>query len=206
MAGPGGTSLRAFVCPRTPRAVRMRRGSRERAGEGFLARSQRPLGRGHSPREVGRARMLALRFVWIAAISASARARPAPGRPLFAADSEGGALLRPSYRPDVLTARAVHAGGSEAGRSAPGGVRVASDAARSHRNEGSGPVEPWAISRKLDHDDATNSTTSRTPRQRPGSTGSEAGPDHSRAFRRIETRCRVTPKRSAICSIVRPSA
>jgi hypothetical protein len=86
------------------------------------------------------------------------------------------------------------------------GVRVASDAARSHRNEGSGPVEPWAISRKLDHDDATKSTTSRTPRQRPGSTGSEAGPDHSRAFRRIETRCRVTPKRSAICSIVRPSA
>jgi hypothetical protein len=50
------------------------------------------------------------------------------------------------------------------------------------------------------------STTSRTPRQRPGSTGSNASPDHFRAFRRIETRCRVTPKRSAICSIVSPSA
>ena len=125
---------------------------------------------------------------------------------IFPADSEGGALLRPSYSPNVLTARAVHAGGSEAGRSAPAGVRVASDAPRSHRNEGSGPVEPWAISRKLDHDDATKSTTSRAPRQRPGSTRSKASPDHSRAFRSIETRCRVTPKRSAICSIVRPSA
>ena len=46
----------------------------------------------------------------------------------------------------------------------------------------------------------------RPPRQRHGSTGSKASPDHSRAFRRIDTRCRVTPKRSAICSIVRPSA
>jgi hypothetical protein len=33
-----------------------------------------------------------------------------------------------------------------------------------------------------------------------------AGSDQARAFKRVETRCRVTPKRSAICSIVRPSA
>jgi uncharacterized cupin superfamily protein len=39
----------------------------------------------------------------------------------------------------------------------------------------------------------------------PGS--SKASAHHSGALRRrIETRCRVTPKRSAICSIVRPSA
>jgi mannose-6-phosphate isomerase-like protein (cupin superfamily) len=38
---------------------------------------------------------------------------------------------------------------------APAAVRVAPATARSHRNEGDDPVEMWAISRKLDHDDAT---------------------------------------------------
>jgi len=39
--------------------------------------------------------------------------------------------------------------------SAPAGVRVASATPRSHRNEGSEPVELWAVSRMLDHRDAT---------------------------------------------------
>ena len=34
-------------------------------------------------------------------------------------------------------------------------VRVAPKAARSHRNEGDEPVDMWAISRRLDHGDAT---------------------------------------------------
>jgi mannose-6-phosphate isomerase-like protein (cupin superfamily) len=34
-------------------------------------------------------------------------------------------------------------------------VRVAPGTARSHRNEGDEPVEMWAISRKIDHSDAT---------------------------------------------------
>jgi mannose-6-phosphate isomerase-like protein (cupin superfamily) len=34
-------------------------------------------------------------------------------------------------------------------------VRVAPRTARSHRNEGDEPVEMWAISRKIDHSDAT---------------------------------------------------
>jgi mannose-6-phosphate isomerase-like protein (cupin superfamily) len=34
-------------------------------------------------------------------------------------------------------------------------VRVAPSTPRSHRNEGDEPVEMWAISRKLDHQDAT---------------------------------------------------
>jgi mannose-6-phosphate isomerase-like protein (cupin superfamily) len=38
---------------------------------------------------------------------------------------------------------------------APAAVRVAPDTPRSHRNEGDEPVEIWAISRKLDHGDAT---------------------------------------------------
>jgi mannose-6-phosphate isomerase-like protein (cupin superfamily) len=33
-------------------------------------------------------------------------------------------------------------------------VRVAPDTPRSHRNEGAGPVERWAVSRKLDREDA----------------------------------------------------
>ena len=39
--------------------------------------------------------------------------------------------------------------------SAPAAVRVASHTARSHRNEGDEDVEMWAISRRLDHGDAT---------------------------------------------------
>jgi mannose-6-phosphate isomerase-like protein (cupin superfamily) len=38
---------------------------------------------------------------------------------------------------------------------APSAVRVAPRTARSHRNEGGEPVEMWAISRKIDHGDAT---------------------------------------------------
>jgi mannose-6-phosphate isomerase-like protein (cupin superfamily) len=34
-------------------------------------------------------------------------------------------------------------------------VRVAPQTPRSHRNEGEEPVEMWAISRKIDHSDAT---------------------------------------------------
>lgn len=79
-------------------------------------------------------------------------------RPSFrrGSDSEGGPLLRPSYSANVLTARAVHAGWQRSRTVSPAAVRVASDAPRSHRNEGCQPVEPWAISRKLDHGDATN--------------------------------------------------
>ena len=39
--------------------------------------------------------------------------------------------------------------------SAPAAVRVAPGTPRSHRNEGDEPVELWAISRKLDHEDST---------------------------------------------------
>src|ERR1700733_7051312 len=39
--------------------------------------------------------------------------------------------------------------------SAPAAVRVAHATPRSHRNEGSEPVEMWAISRKVAHGDAT---------------------------------------------------
>ena len=39
--------------------------------------------------------------------------------------------------------------------SAPAAVRVPPRTARSHRNEGDEPVELWAVSRKLDHGDAT---------------------------------------------------
>jgi mannose-6-phosphate isomerase-like protein (cupin superfamily) len=39
--------------------------------------------------------------------------------------------------------------------SAPAAVRVAPGTARSHRNEGDEPVELWAVSRRLDHGDAT---------------------------------------------------
>jgi uncharacterized cupin superfamily protein len=39
--------------------------------------------------------------------------------------------------------------------SAPAAVRVAHDTPRSHRNESDEPVEMWAISRKLEHSDAT---------------------------------------------------
>jgi mannose-6-phosphate isomerase-like protein (cupin superfamily) len=39
--------------------------------------------------------------------------------------------------------------------SAPAAVRVAHATPRSHRNEGSEPVEMWAISRKIAHGDAT---------------------------------------------------
>lgn len=38
---------------------------------------------------------------------------------------------------------------------APAAVRIAPRTARSHRNEADDPVELWAISRKLDHGDAT---------------------------------------------------
>jgi mannose-6-phosphate isomerase-like protein (cupin superfamily) len=38
---------------------------------------------------------------------------------------------------------------------APAAVRVDCHTPRSHRNEGSEPVEMWAISRKIDHQDAT---------------------------------------------------
>ena len=39
--------------------------------------------------------------------------------------------------------------------SAPAVVRVAPQTPRSHRNEGDEPVEMWAISRRIDHSDAT---------------------------------------------------
>src|SRR4051794_31200901 len=39
--------------------------------------------------------------------------------------------------------------------SAPAAVRVAPRTRRSHRNEGDEPVDLWAISRKIDHHDAT---------------------------------------------------
>ena len=39
--------------------------------------------------------------------------------------------------------------------SAPAAIRVAPQTKRSHRNEGDEIVELWAISRKLDHEDAT---------------------------------------------------
>jgi mannose-6-phosphate isomerase-like protein (cupin superfamily) len=39
--------------------------------------------------------------------------------------------------------------------SAPAAIRVAPRTPRSHRNEGDEPVEMWAVSRKLDHGDAT---------------------------------------------------
>ena len=39
--------------------------------------------------------------------------------------------------------------------SAPAAVRVPPRTTRSHRNEGDEPVELWAVSRKLDHGDAT---------------------------------------------------
>jgi uncharacterized cupin superfamily protein len=38
---------------------------------------------------------------------------------------------------------------------APSVVRLAPSARRSHRNEGDEPVELWAVSRKLDREDAT---------------------------------------------------
>jgi mannose-6-phosphate isomerase-like protein (cupin superfamily) len=38
---------------------------------------------------------------------------------------------------------------------APAAVRVASGTPRSHRNEGDEPVDLWAVSRRLDHGDAT---------------------------------------------------
>jgi mannose-6-phosphate isomerase-like protein (cupin superfamily) len=38
---------------------------------------------------------------------------------------------------------------------APSAVRVAAGTRRSHRNEGDEPVEMWAISRQIDHGDAT---------------------------------------------------
>ena len=39
--------------------------------------------------------------------------------------------------------------------SAPSAIRVAPRTPRSHRNEGDETVELWAISRKIDHEDAT---------------------------------------------------
>ena len=39
--------------------------------------------------------------------------------------------------------------------SAPSAVRLAPGTRRSHRNEGDEPVEMWAISRRIDHGDAT---------------------------------------------------
>jgi mannose-6-phosphate isomerase-like protein (cupin superfamily) len=39
--------------------------------------------------------------------------------------------------------------------SAPAAVRVSANATRSHRNEGSEPVEMWAVSRQIDESDAT---------------------------------------------------
>jgi mannose-6-phosphate isomerase-like protein (cupin superfamily) len=39
--------------------------------------------------------------------------------------------------------------------SAPAAVRVSASTARSHRNEGSEPVEMWAVSRQIDESDAT---------------------------------------------------
>ena len=38
---------------------------------------------------------------------------------------------------------------------APSAVRVAPTTPRSHRNEGDEPVELWAVSRRIDHGDAT---------------------------------------------------
>ncbi|HEX4435175.1 MAG TPA: hypothetical protein VH061_00115 [Solirubrobacteraceae bacterium] len=38
---------------------------------------------------------------------------------------------------------------------APGAVRVSASTARSHRNEGSEPVEMWAVSHRIDESDAT---------------------------------------------------
>jgi len=38
---------------------------------------------------------------------------------------------------------------------APAAVRVANRTPRSHRNEGSEPVEMWAVSRRVEHGDAT---------------------------------------------------
>jgi quercetin dioxygenase-like cupin family protein len=38
---------------------------------------------------------------------------------------------------------------------APSVVRLAPAARRSHRNEGDETVEMWAVSRKIDHEDAT---------------------------------------------------
>jgi mannose-6-phosphate isomerase-like protein (cupin superfamily) len=38
---------------------------------------------------------------------------------------------------------------------APAAVRVAPSTPRSHRNEGAEPVDMWAISRRIDHGDAT---------------------------------------------------
>ena len=43
--------------------------------------------------------------------------------------------------------------------SAPAAVRVAPATPRSHRNESDEPVEMWAISRKIDHGDATKIDT-----------------------------------------------
>ena len=46
--------------------------------------------------------------------------------------------------------------GDEVERAGPGtAVRVAPRTRRSHRNEGDEPVDMWAISRRLDHGDAT---------------------------------------------------
>jgi quercetin dioxygenase-like cupin family protein len=39
--------------------------------------------------------------------------------------------------------------------SAPSAIRIAPKTKRSHRNEGDETVELWAVSRKLDHQDAT---------------------------------------------------
>jgi mannose-6-phosphate isomerase-like protein (cupin superfamily) len=39
--------------------------------------------------------------------------------------------------------------------SAPAAVRVAPGTRRSHRNEGDEPVDMWAVSRQIDHGDAT---------------------------------------------------
>jgi mannose-6-phosphate isomerase-like protein (cupin superfamily) len=46
--------------------------------------------------------------------------------------------------------------GDDIRKAGPGAaVRVAPQTPRSHRNEGDEPVEIWAISRKIDHGDAT---------------------------------------------------
>ena len=47
------------------------------------------------------------------------------------------------------------AGGEVTRVTAPAAIRVAPATPRSHRNEGDEPVELWAVSRKLDHSDAT---------------------------------------------------
>src|SRR4051812_28176234 len=52
----------------------------------------------------------------------------------------------------VLT---VRVGDDVARVTAPAVVRVAPRTPRSHRNEGDEPVELWAVSRRLDHGDAT---------------------------------------------------